>query len=121
MVVNKNETIVAIDCDETLVMHDIECYPQLQMVELNYYGHKKTLAIHQDHVELVKAYRKRGFFVRVHSANGWRWAKEVVERLGLTDFVDEVETKIAKFVDDKDAQYVFGTNVYIPVKDGRKA
>lgn len=116
MKINKNEMIVGVDVDETLVMHHPEDYENIKLVKLNYYGHPKEFGIHQDHIELIKAYKKRGFYVRVHSANGVQWAKEVVIKLGLEDFVDDVETKMAKFVDDKDALYVFGTNVYVPLK-----
>jgi hydroxymethylpyrimidine pyrophosphatase-like HAD family hydrolase len=117
MIVNRNENIVCFDVDETLVFHEPEGYPQLAKLDLNYYGHWKTFGIHEEHVKLLKAYKKRGFYVRVWSNNGFRWASHVVEQLGLADFVDIVETKPAKYVDDKvDAGQVIGQHVYVPVE-----
>lgn len=119
MIVNKYENIVSVDVDETLIMHDHEKYPQLPKVHLNYYGHDKICAVHTEHVILIKAYQKRGFWVRVNSNNGWKWAEKVVDALDLRDFVNEVCTKTSKYMDDhKDAAQVCGQHVYIPIIEG---
>lgn len=118
MVVNKNEQVVCFDVDETLILHDPTKHASLTTVALSYYGHDKLVSVHEEHVKLLKAYKKRGFYVRVWSNNGWRWARHVVEHLGLTDFVDAVETKPAKYVDDKvAADQVIGQHVYIPLEE----
>lgn len=116
MKLNKHELGSGFDIDGTLILHNHESYPQLPKITLNYYGHPKIVAIHTEHVQLLKSYKKRGYFVRVHSANGWAWVKEVVEKLGLTDFVDEGETKLTKYVDDLDPEGITGRPIYIPVK-----
>lgn len=116
MKINTNETVVEVDCDGTLILHDYWDYPTLPRVIINYYGVQKTVAIHTEHVDLLKSYKKRGFYIQVQSHNGFKHAKEVVTKLGLEDFVDEVRTKTSKNVDDieKDTrQYV-----YIPMKKG---
>lgn len=119
MTVNKHEHIVNVDVDETLVLWSIKKYPSMKTAEFNYYGIKKTLAIHQEQIDLVKSYKKRGYYVRVWSANGWRWANEVVTKLDLQDFVDHVETKGTKFLDDHNKTIkVTGAHVYIPPEEG---
>lgn len=117
MKLNKNENRIVCDVDETLIFHDAYKYPTLSQVELNYYGHKKKFAIHEDHVKLLKAYKKRGFYIIVHSNNGYKWVEQVVNALGLFEFVDEGCTKAVKYVDDhKKASQVVGQHVYIPVE-----
>ncbi len=100
MKINTNELNIDFDVDETLILHDFESYPHLPRVEINYYGMKTTVAIHTEHVKLLKSYKKRGFYLRVVTNNGYRHAKEVVTKLGIEDFVDEVCTKSTKYVDD---------------------
>lgn len=110
-----NELSVWVDCDDTLVMHHIPLgNPNLTYVDLNYYGTPKTLAVHTAHLELVKAYKARGYQVIVHSNNGSAWAEEVVKALGLSRDVDEIRTKPTKIMDDQNIGNAFGTLVYIP-------
>lgn len=110
---NRNPNPVAIDIDETLVLRYPKKYPHLPTMVFNYYGMPKELAIHEEHVALLKSYKKRGFFIRVWSNNGDAWAVEVIEKLGLADFVDSIENKNVKFVDDLKADKVLGSRVYI--------
>lgn len=116
MRINDNENIVHFDVDETLVLHDAVKHEHLPKVLLDYYGHHKVFAVHDEHVKLLKAYKARGFYIRVNSNNGYRWAEQVVKALSLEEYVDEVSTKAVKYVDDKrEAEQVVGQHVYIPV------
>lgn len=117
MVINKNENIVPVDVDKTLILPDYWNYPQLPVIEYNYYGIKKKAAVHTAHVELVRSYKKRGFFIRVWSNNGWKHCKEIIDQLDLVDFVDEIEAKSHRFVDDLEANEVLGSRVYINPAD----
>ena len=113
MNLNKNENIVLIDIDGTLIIHtDKENYDHC----LNYYGHKKYVKVHTELVQLLKSYKQRGFYIRVHSNNGYRWAKEVINALDLNSFVDSIETKACRFVDDAivASNEVVGQHVWIP-------
>lgn len=113
--INKQELRADFDIDETLVMEHPEDYPGAEIIQLNYYGHKRLRAIHKEQVELLKAYKKRGYYIRAHSNNGWQWVKEVVDKLELQDFVNEIECKATKRVDD---EAVPGGHVYIPMRKG---
>lgn len=101
MRINKNEMRVLIDVDKTLIR------PATKSDDLfilfNYYNiHQPHVPMHNN-IMLLKAQKARGYEVIVHSANGWQWAQEVVEKLQLTDHVDEVATKPLKYIDDKPA------------------
>lgn len=117
MKVNECEQIILVDVDSTLIMHRPKWYPGC--LTLDYYGIKKFAVPHEEHVDLLKSYRQRGFFIRVHSNNGWKWAKQVVEKLNLMDIVHEIETKPCKFMDDYQLEHneVIGQRVYIPFKE----
>ena len=97
MRVNKNENRILVDVDKTLITPDRNGWA------FNYYGTSVYHSIMENNVLLLKAQKARGYEVIVHSANGWAWAKEVVEVLKLEDYVDEVATKPLKYLDDKPA------------------
>lgn len=80
------ECRVSFDVDETLV----------KMVD-------EKLVVHNKHVEALKLHWYRGHHVRVHSAGGGPWAKYVVKKLELEDFVHEIVAKDYWYVDDKPA------------------
>lgn len=103
MRINTNEQRVLIDVDLTLIEPNTNGLGLLNYLTLNYYGKPLEFCPLIPHIDLLKSYKQRGYEVIVHSANGWQWAKEVVEKLGLTEFVDEVATKPLKYVDDKPA------------------
>lgn len=114
MTTNTSELRVEFDVDDTLVMHGTPCdYP----VELNYYGIPKQLAIHWEHVQLLKSYKARGYHITVQSANGQPWVAEVVDKLRLESFVDHIQAKAIKVVDDKEVGEAFGQRVYIPYRE----
>lgn len=99
MRINKNELRAAVDIDETLITRK---NPRTQItIELDYYGEKVIRQPMLNNIRLLKAYKKRGYEVTVHSANGWAWATEVIKKLGLEEYVDEVGTKFLKSLDDK--------------------
>lgn len=113
---NKNEVVIEMDVDDTIILHDIDAYPSLPRITLNYYGMPMVVVPHLKHIELLKSYKKRGFFVRVHSNNGWKHVDEVLKKLDLWDFVDEGETKASKHVDDTKEN--FRQHVFLPMKKG---
>lgn len=118
MKINKNENVVLVDVDGTLIVPTGPDTALGVAITLDYYGIKKQALPHKAHIELLKSYKERGFFIRVHSNNGWKWAHEVVTKLCLNDYVDEIESKPCRFIDDEllASNDVIGQRVFIAHK-----
>jgi len=113
-----NDFIVFVDCDDTLCMWVNPDSPSAGAVEFIEPYTKSTLYLHPhfQHIELIKKYKQQGYTVIVWSAGGSLWAKEVVDKLGISDDVDFVMSKSIKFVDDLPANEVLVGRVYIPYR-----
>jgi hypothetical protein len=109
--VTKNENIVYFDVDETLVKWVKS--PGEAYIVANYFGERVNLAQHEPHVRFLKSLKERGFYIIVHSGNGWAWAKQVVELLNLNEFVDEIKSKPSKVVDDTPYENWMPPRIYI--------
>lgn len=113
MKVIKNELIAYCDVDDTIVKWSEPTIPGTDKIEFDFADKKVYLTPHQYHIDLIKMYRKRGYHVTIWSANGWEWAKQVVEKLELQNYVDVVQSKSLKWVDDStDAHAVLGARVF---------
>lgn len=113
MQISTNELRVCIDVDKTLITDIKTQYIEgIGQLRLDYYGQPVYVQPIERHIDLLKSYKSRGYEVTVHSANGYRWAHEVVRKLDLIAFVDRVETKPSKYVDDCDWNN-FCTRVFI--------
>lgn len=113
MKVIENEVLVAIDCDDTLVMWSEPTVPGIGKIEFDFAMKSVYLTPHTYHCDLIKMYKLRGYHVTVWSANGYAWAEQVVARLGLEDYVDVVSSKLTKYVDDsEDPGGILGARVY---------
>lgn len=95
-----SELPAVFDVDDTLIAapdsHE-------KYLVLDYYGVERLCRPVEQHIEFLKACHKRGYEITVWSANGFKWAEEVVNKLGLNDYVHYVATKPLIYVDDKDA------------------
>lgn len=113
MQVRTSELPVVIDVDETLItkFRAGDCC-DINDIAFTYYGERVVAQPISVHIDLLKSYKQRGYEVTVWSANGNQWAKEVVTKLGLTDYVDIVASKPLKYVDDKPADS-FMQRIYI--------
>ena len=104
MRVNKNESRVAFDVDDTLILWVDDYHRPGEgkiRIECPYEnGMAFYLVPHERHINYLKAKKERGNEVTVWSQNGWAWAKRVVETLGLSEYVDNVETKFDTYFDD---------------------
>lgn len=100
--VRTNETPAYFDVDETLIEKRPKCTRGFGL-KLNYYGTTRYARPIKQHVAFLKACKARGCEITVWSANGYAWAKHVVEMLDLNDYVDFVCTKPQFYVDDKRA------------------
>lgn len=120
----ENEVNVGFDVDGTLIRPatredktDESMYPNGRLLHIFADNTSKYYLVHTEHVELLKSYRKRGFYVIVWSANGHDHAGRIVRALNLEDSVDLVMTKCMKHVDDrKDIEGIVGSHVFIPMK-----
>lgn len=104
MKINKKENRITIDVDGTLVNWPEDYSDKYKgRIQMQWYDQTVYLEPIPYIIQLLQSYKTRGFSITVHSANGWKWAKEVVDKLELEDFVDMVETKPSKYVDDTPA------------------
>lgn len=109
MNVIENELIVFIDVDGTLIRPS-----DTGSIKLPYGSTIKSYEPIMAHVDLVKEYHNRGYWVTVWSAGGFQWAWKVVNALKLERYVNQVMSKPSKFVDDKDnLADILGTRVFI--------
>lgn len=87
------------DVDGTLVLWNKEDHPEA--IEFNERGSIHRLVPHKGHIAEIKNLRqKEGYSIIVWSKRGGEWAKEVVTRLGLTEYVDAAQEKPYKVYDD---------------------
>lgn len=108
---------VVCDVDYTLIRPTTKNDRHLSCVEIinPNSGLATYYTVHHQHVELLRRYKGRGFYITVWSANGSAHAESVVKALDLEDVVDEVKTKPFKHIDDKkDAKDIVGSHVFIP-------
>lgn len=117
MKINENELSVVIDIDDTLLMWGKEKNEQAIPITCPYTKETLRLVPHKRHIELLKQYKGRGYYVTVWSAGGWEWALTAVKTLNLSNFVDEVRSKPLKYVDDLSGNEILGTRVYIDFKE----
>lgn len=110
----ENEQLVMVDCDDTLVMWETS-NPNFKTVKIvdPYDGKLLKLKVHAGHVKVLKDRKARGSFVIVWSAGGYKWAKAVVEALGLTSYVDLICSKPLMYIDDKKAEDILGEHLYL--------
>jgi len=66
-----------------------------------------------DHIRLLKRMKSKGHTVIVWSVSGVHWAEQVVNSLGLQDYVDAVVGKPLVYVDDKEVSEWIGKRVYV--------
>lgn len=116
MQIFENEYVVAIDCDDTLVMWDVNhTQPHENSVAFicPYDGSTNHLIPNKKHIDFLKKCKGRGMCIMVWSAGGVLWAEAVINTLGLSDYVDLIITKPSKYVDDLFAKDILGQRVYL--------
>lgn len=108
MKVTESDLVTYFDIDNTLIKRT-EIKGDL---ELDYYGTKWYVDRSIKNIEFLISLKARGYYVVVHSSNGWQHAKRVIELLKLENFVDEIKSKPQKYCDDQDVQVWFGPRIY---------
>ncbi len=113
MKVIKYENVVAFDCDDTLALWDDPNNKGIGKIDVQFAGKVVYLTPHTYHIDLMKMYKERGYYVIVWSANGWQHAERICKALKIEDFVDVVQCKLSKHVDDSDnAAAILGARVF---------
>lgn len=98
------EKIWEFDVDDTLILWNLSEYSGLGDTNITVVGPKGLpvlLTPHSKNINLLKKVSMVGWYVRVHSGSGAKWAKAVVEALGLQEYVDEVCAKPLGRTDDR--------------------
>ena len=117
MIVANSEQIICFDCDDTLIMWDMNhVQPFDGSVEVKCPWDTSTTyhRPHQRHIDFLKKQKAKGMTVVVWSAGGTKWAEAVVKSLKLEDHVDFVMSKPQKWVDDlPKAEDVLGVRIYL--------
>ena len=123
MKVYKNELTIFFDCDDTLAMWKDNPYEpgsgKVEVKDPNDTEHpRRFLYPHKRHINFLKKCHSRGYSVTVWSNGGWAWAESVVKAFGLEKYVDKVESKPIKIVDDLPYDSTFPSRIYLPFEEG---
>lgn len=104
MKVIKNENIIGVDIDGTLLLWIDPAVSGPGKLAIPFAGRTVYLTPHTYHVDLLKMYHERGCYLQFWSANGYRHAVRAIEALGLEYLADgengHVQTKLCKHMDD---------------------
>lgn len=95
-----NDNSTCFDCDGTLVLWDYPDEVKQHALEFDNYGFSAYLVPHYRMIEILKVEKTKGKYITVWTQNGYKWAQEIIERLNLTEYVDEVRCKPQNIFDD---------------------
>lgn len=117
MKILKNENMIGVDIDDTLLMWDNPTIDGPGKLAIEFAGKIVYLTPHTYHIDLLKMYEERGCYLIFWSANGWRHAERAVTALGLEYLADgekgHIQTKLSKHMDDStDSAGILGPRVY---------
>lgn len=103
------ENIAYVDIDQTLIT---KVDNKTGSLALDYYGTPWVVFPKKANIDFMKSLKARGYYIIVHSANGWQHAQKVIEVLDLNQFVDEIKTKPQKYIDDESVENWFGPRIF---------
>lgn len=114
----EEDSITVCDVDNTLTMWPDDFRLEKEgRLEFDYGDEKVYLKPHNFHVTFLKHCFNRGDFIIVWSQNGYNWAKQVVDKLGLSNHVSLIASKPIRHIDDKkDLSDIVGNRIYIKDK-----
>lgn len=113
----KNEHVIFVDIDDTLVMWEPKLQEEHAPVSI-YDPHLQTTlwaVPNKGNIRLVKEKKSRGATIIVWSQGGWEYAEAVVNALCLQEYVDFVMSKPSGYIDDLAVTAWFPNRIYIPV------
>jgi hypothetical protein len=112
----KSNSPSGFDCDDSLVIWPKDFRVNKPgRIEFDYGSEKVYLIPHSYHVIFLKHCFNRGDFVIIWSANGFDWAKQVVDKLGLENHYNCIMQKVVRHVDDKTSiSSIVGNHIFVP-------
>ncbi len=109
----KNEKLVFVDIDDTLILWSSSGKGNEVEFKDPYTNELITVFKHDNNIRLLKEKYKRGYTVIVWSAGGWPHAKAVIQALKLQKYVCMVMSKPSCYIDDKPVCDWFGSRVWL--------
>lgn len=111
----ENDFISCFDIDGTLIRvpNETDKVDDIITITDPYTGTVKTRVIHTPNVELMRSYNSRGYYIIAWSHGGRKWARAVVDKLGLTDIVGHCQAKPNKMVDDLSVEKGIGHTIFV--------
>lgn len=114
MIEIKSDNVAYFDVDDTLIMWEYPPNREDEVIEVHientpFYGRGVP---HKKHIDMIKRHKAWGNGVVVWSKSGWEWAKAVIEKLELTEYVDAVMSKPNYYYDDKPCCKILGEHRY---------
>jgi len=88
----ENDKVVFFDVDDTLIIWTTPLDEKSENAPQYRVSHK--------HVNELKRQSTRGYHVVVWSGSGYKWANEIVTKLGIEEYVDTVMGKPTYYYDD---------------------
>lgn len=114
------ERIYPSDVDGTLIEHLSEKTDKT--IEVQDFVTGKTILVvpNEPMIRILKEEYARGAFVIVWSKGGNQWANDVVNALGIRDYVHLIMTKPSAYGDDKPVESWLTDRIFIPYTEPYK-
>lgn len=115
----KNERVIMVDIDDTLVMHelakDVQGFTYVDVADPIYDDTFIRMKVNEPMVRLVREEIARGSQICYWSRGGFQWAKNVLEALDLDSYQSEqlVLTKPFAYFDDSPVDKWLVDRVYL--------
>jgi len=108
----KNDKLLYVDCDDSLILWNLSKYPKFPKVTINTVKGPCILAVHKKNINLLIKFAKLGYGIVLWSGSGYRWAEKVAKAVGIDQYVDIYLCKPQYYLDDFPCQYWMGTRIY---------
>lgn len=115
MIEIQTDLMACFDIDNTLLVlpNDTTLPDDIIAITDPYTGTVKLRVAYTPNIEFMKSLKGRGYYITVWTHAGWKWSKTVVEKLGLTDIVDQIQAKPIKLIDDLPVEKGIGTTIFV--------
>lgn len=108
------------DVDDTLICHNLSDFPVEDRITIRCKGRSFQAVPHTHNIKLLVKFYKLGYDVFVWSKTGESWARAVVKKLGLEQYVRACISKPDWILDDKGVDSWMGTRLYRDPKTGKE-